>query len=391
MPRRGNNEGSIYKDKQGHWRGVVTLYTSEGKQKKKFFYGRTKREVTEKVNQTLNDLRTNTYIEPCKITLYEWLCTWLDNYCRNQIRATTLINYETYVERHIKPTIGGIKLCDLSTLILQQFYNERLKSGNLLREGGLSPKTLRNLHNMLHKALDQAVALDMIAKNPTEFTSLPKRIKQERRFFTVDEQQRLQECIKGDRWEMAILLDLYTGMRQGELLGLMWKDVHLIPNGQSFLRVTQALNRIKLNEPVNGKKTALVIGIPKTMHSIRTIPLLPDIAKRLVNYKTERIEHFKELGIPMPDLVFTTETGEMLDPRNFQDSFKRLLKRNGIREVNVHGIRHTFATRAIESGMSIKTLSQILGHSSTAFTMDIYGHVTEELKVSEMASLQGFL
>ena len=93
----------------------------------------------------------------------------------------------------------------------------------------------------------------------------------------------------------------------------------------------------------------------------------------------------------MPDLVFTTETGEMLDPRNFQDSFKRLLKRNGIREVNVHGIRHTFATRAIESGMSMKTLSQILGHSSTAFTMDIYGHVTEELKVSEMASLQGFL
>ena len=391
MPRRGNNEGSIYKDKQGHWRGVVTLYTSEGKQKKKFFYGRTKREVTEKVNQTLNDLRTNTYIEPCKVTLYEWLCTWLDNYCRNQIRATTLINYETYVERHIKPTIGGIKLCDLSTLILQQFYNERLKSGNLLREGGLSPKTLRNIHNMLHKALDQAVALDMIAKNPTEFTSLPKRIKQERRFFTVDEQQRLQECIKGDRWEMAILLDLYTGMRQGELLGLMWKDVHLSPNGQSFLRVTQALNRIKLNEPVNGKKTALVIGIPKTMHSIRTIPLLPDIAKRLASYKTERIEHFKELGIPMPDLVFTTETGEMLDPRNFQDSFKRLLKRNGIREVNVHGIRHTFATRAIESGMSMKTLSQILGHSSTAFTMDIYGHVTEELKVAEMASLQGFL
>ena len=190
----------------------MPLYTSEGKQKKKFFYGRTKREVTEKVNQTLNDLRTNTYI---------------------------------------KPTIGGIKLCDLSTLILQQFYNERLKSGNLLREGGLSPKTLRNLHNMLHKALDQAVALDMIAKNPTEFTSLPKRTKQKRRFFTVDEQQRLQECIKGDRWEMAILLDLYTGMRQGELLGLMWKDVHLSPNGQSFLRVTQALNRIKLNEPVN--------------------------------------------------------------------------------------------------------------------------------------------
>lgn len=391
MARRGNNEGSIYKDKQGRWRGVVTLYTVNGKQKKKVFYGRTKREVTDKVNQALSELRTNTYMEPSKITLYEWLCTWLETYCKNNVRATTLINYETFIYRHIQPTIGGIKLCDLSTIILQQFYNERMKSGNLLKEGGLSPKTMRNIHNMIHKALDQAVALEMIAKNPSDFITLPKQVKQERKFFTVEEQQKLQACIKGERFEMAILLDLYTGMRQGELLGLMWKDVHLDSQGQSYLRVTQTLNRIKVDGLANGKRTALVIGIPKTQHSIRTIPLLPEIAQALADYQVTQAAYFREKGILNPGYVFTTDTGGLIDPRNFQDAFKSLLKRHGIRQVNVHGMRHTFATRAIESGMSMKTLSQILGHYSTAFTMDVYGHVTEELKVEEISHLKGFL
>ena len=391
MARRGNNEGSIYKDKQGRWRGVVTRYTSEGKQKKKFFYGKTKREVTEKVNQVLIELHTNTYIEPSKITLYEWLSTWLENYCRNQIRETTFINYETYVERHIKSTIGNIKLCELNTMIMQQFYNDRMKCGNLRKEGGLSPKTLRNLHNMLHKALDQAVALDMIAKNPTQFTKIPRGFKQERRFFTVEEQQYLQSCLKGEKIGTIVLLDLYTGMRQGELLGLMWKDVHLEPNSPNYLRVTQTLNRIKLKEPVNGKHTVLRIGYPKTAHSVRTIPLLPEIAEALREHRRKQLEYYCEQGIADSGYVFTNSIGGWVDPHNFQHEFKKMLKRHGIREINVHGIRHTFATRALESGMSMKTLSQILGHSSTAFTMDIYGHVTEDLKTTEMANLQGFL
>ena len=391
MGRRGNNEGSIYKDKQGRWRGAVTLYTTEGKQKKKIFYGKTKREVTDKVNQVLSELRSNTYIEPSKVTLYEWLCTWLEHYCRNQVRETTFINYETFVERHIQPTIGNLKLCDLNTMIMQQFYNERMKNGNLVTGGGLSPKTLRNLHNMLHKALDQAVALDMIAKNPTQFTNIPRGYKQERRFFTVEEQQKLQSCLKNEKIGMLVLLDLYTGMRQGELLALMWKDVHLNPNGNSYLRVTQTLNRIKLRTPVDGRSTTLRIGYPKTPHSIRTIPLLPDIAKALIEHRTKQIEYYRDHSIVDPGYVFTNSIGGFVDPHNFQHEFKRMLKRHGIREVNVHGIRHTFATRALENGMSMKTLSQILGHSSTAFTMDVYGHVTDELKISEMANLQGLL
>ena len=137
---------------------------SDGKVKRKYFYGKTRKEVSEKVNELLRQLRTLSYIEPCKTTLYNWLCTWLDTY-NEDIRMTTKINYETYVHKHIKDSIGGYKLCDLSTVAIQQFYQEKAKNGRLDRPGGLSAKTLRNMHNMLHKALNQVVYLDMISKN----------------------------------------------------------------------------------------------------------------------------------------------------------------------------------------------------------------------------------
>ena len=388
--RRGNNEGCVYKDKQGHWRGVVSLPSSDGKYKKKCVYGRTRKEATDKMNEILTQLRTNSYIEPCKMTLYEWLCTWLDEYC-NDIRMTTKINYETYTHQHIKDTIGGYKLCDLSPMVIQQFYNEKAKNGKVSGKGGLSPKTLRNLHNFLHKALNQAVFLEMIAKNPTESTVLPKRQKVEMRYFTVDEQKLLQAAIKGHRLEMPILIVLYTGIRQGELLGLTWDNVHIDLQGQSYINIVQTLNRIQNKDKSSPTRTLLVINEPKTKHSIRTIPLLPDIAKHLAEYKEEQAIIRAENGFPDNGFVFTSTVGTPVDPRCLQRDFKKILVKNGIRVINVHGLRHTFATRALESGMSVKTLSKILGHSSVGFTLDTYAHVTERLKVSEISGMQGFL
>lgn len=390
MAKKGNNGGSIYKDKQGHWRGQVTLPSADGKVKKKYFYGKTKKEVTDKVNELLNQLRTSTYIEPCKMTLYEWLCTWLETY-NSDIRMTTKVNYETYVHRHIRDSIGGYKLNELNTLIIQQFYMNKSKNGRLDGAGGLSPKTLRNLHNMLHKALNQAVCLDMIQKNPTDFAVLPKRQKKEMRYFTVEEQQKLQDVIKGHRLEMAVFLDLYTGMRQGELLGLSWKNVHIDLNGQSYIKVTQTLNRIKNPDSTSEHKTILAVNEPKTSYSVRTIPILPEIAERLELHRQEQENYHRKNGYPPPEFVFTSTTGTPIEPRDFQRDFKKILQKNNIREVNVHGIRHTYAVRALESGMSVKTLSAILGHSSTAFTMDVYGHVTEEFKHDEISRMKNFL
>ncbi|MCM1228196.1 MAG: site-specific integrase [Clostridium sp.] len=389
--RKSNHEGSIYKDKQGRWRGLVSMPSPDGKSKRKYVYGKTKREVTEKVNELLSQLRTNTYVEPCKITLYSWLCTWLETYCKNEVRMTTYVNYDTYVNKHIKDSIGGYQLKDLNTVIIQKFYNEKSKNGRLDGKGGLSPKTIKNLHDMLHKALNQAVYLDMISKNPTDFVVLPKKKKVEMRYFTVEEQQKLQEVIKGNRLEMPILLDLYTGMRQGELLGLTWENVHIALDGHSYVRVVQTLNRVKNSDETSEHKTLITINEPKTVHSIRTIPLLPEIAEKLYQYKMNQEKYFAENNLTESEFVFTATNGKPIEPRDFQRDFKKILVKNNIRVVNVHGIRHTYAVRALESGMSVKTLSSILGHSSTAFTMDIYGHVTEEFKNDEVSRMRNFL
>jgi len=342
------------------------------------------------VNELLQQLRTNTYIEPCKMTLYDWLCTWYESYCTD-IRMTTKVNYQTYIHRHIKESIGGYKLCDLNTLIIQQFYNEKVKSGKLDGSGGLSAKTMKNLHNMLHKALNQAVYLGMIPKNPSDLAVLPKRKKVEMRYFLPEDQKRLQEVIKGDKLEMAILLDLYTGMRQGELLGLTWENVHIEDKGQSYVRVTQTLNRIKNPDENSPNKTILTICEPKTRHSIRTIPLLPEIAEKLKHYHEQQTSYLHSIGLPPAKFVFTSTTGTPIEPRDFQRDFKKILVKNGLPIVNVHGIRHTFATRSLESGMSVKTLSKILGHSSVGFTLDVYAHVTERLKIEEISGLKDFL
>ncbi len=391
MAKKGNNEGTIYKDKQGHWRGVVSLPSPDGKSKRKYFYGKTRKEVSDKVNEILNQLQTNTYIEPCRTTLYSWLCTWLETYCKNEIRMTTYVNYDTYVNKHIKESIGGYRLCDLNTTIIQQFYNEKLKNGKLNGKGGLSPKTIKNLHNMLHKALKQAVSLNMIPKNPADCAVVPKNKKKEMRYFTVEEQKQLQEAIKGERLEMAILLALYTGVRQGELLGLTWSNVHIDLSGQSYIKINQTLNRIKNPDLSSEKRTLLCINEPKTPHSKRIIPILPDVAERLAKHRLQQEEFFKRNNFPKTDFVFTSTTGTVIDPRVFQRYFKYLLKRHDIREVNVHGLRHTFATRALESGMSIKTLSKLLGHANVGFTLDTYAHVTESLKIEDISSMQTFL
>lgn len=391
MGRNANGEGSIIKDKRGFWRGAVSLPSNDGKYKKKYVYGKTRKEVADKMNELINQLRTNTYIEPCKVTLYEWLCTWLDTYCKNEVRMTTYINYETYIHKHIKEGIGGYRLCDLNTILIQQYYNEKSKNGRLDGKGGLSPKTLKNIHDMLHRALEKAVHLEMIPKNPSSHITLPKRQKPNIRYYTAEEQKQLQEAIKGEKLEMAVLMLLYTGLRQGELLGLPWSNVHINHNGNSYIMITQALVRTRNPDTNAPLRTLLLITPPKTQHSIRTIPLLPKIAERLEEYRRMQAEYLAENHLPNIGLVFTATNGKEYDPRDFQRDFNNLLKRHNIREIGVHGLRHSFATRSLQNGMSVKTLSAILGHNSCAFTMDVYCHIDQDIAAAELNCLNELL
>ena len=391
MPKNANSEGSIYKDKNGRWRGAVTLYCENGTPKRKYISGRTKREVTEKVNKLLNEVKYNDYTEPSKITFYEWLMIWIDMYCIGQLKPSTTVNYEAYIDRHIKSSIGNIKLCDLTPLMLQRFYQEKYKNGRLDGTGGLSAKTMHNLHTMIHTALDKAYKMGYVNRNVSDLVTVPKIVKQERRFFTVEEQTELQKYLPDERIGMAVLLDLYTGLRMGELLGLPWENVHLDLNGDSYIKITQTINRIKNPDRNSPQKTILFFDTPKTKYSIRTIPLLPEIAEKLSQHREKQLHLISENGWKDTGLVFLTSTGTPFDPKNFQNAFKAMLKRHNMRIINVHGIRHTFATRSLESGMDIKTLSRILGHSSIQISLDLYAHVTDQLQAEHMENLRTFL
>ncbi len=391
MPKNANSEGSIYKDKNGRWRGAVTLYCENGTPKRKYLSGRTKREVTEKVNKLLNEVKYNDYTEPSKITFYEWLIIWIDMYCIGQLKPSTTVNYEAYIDRHIKSSIGNIKLCDLTPLMLQRFYQEKYKNGRLDGTGGLSAKTMHNLHTMIHTALDKAYKMGYVNRNVSDLVTVPKIVKQERRFFTVEEQTELQKYLPDERIGMAVLLDLYTGLRMGELLGLPWENVHLDLNGDSYIKITQTINRIKNPDRNSPQKTILFFDTPKTKYSIRTIPLLPEIAEKLSQHREKQQHLISENGWKDTGLVFLTRTGTPFDPKNFQNAFKAMLKRHNMRIINVHGIRHTFATRSLESGMDIKTLSRILGHSSIQISLDLYAHVTDQLQAEHMENLRTFL
>lgn len=391
MQKNANSAGSIYKDKNGRWRGAVTLYCENGTPKRKYLSGRTKREVTEKVNKLLNEVKYNDYTEPSKITFYEWLMIWIDMYCIGQLKPSTTVNYEAYIDRHIKSSIGNIKLCDLTPLMLQRFYQEKYKNGRLDGTGGLSAKTMHNLHTMIHTALDKAYKMGYVNRNVSDLVTVPKIVKQERRFFTVEEQTELQKYLPDERIGMAVLLDLYTGLRMGELLGLPWENVHLDLNGDSYIKITQTINRIKNPDRNSPQKTILFFDTPKTKYSIRTIPLLPEIAEKLSQHREKQLHLISENGWKDTGLVFLTSTGTPFDPKNFQNAFKAMLKRHNMRIINVHGIRHTFATRGLESGMDIKTLSRILGHSSIQISLDLYAHVTDQLQAEHMENLRTFL
>ncbi|SHM38611.1 tyrosine-type recombinase/integrase [Ruminococcus flavefaciens] len=152
---------------------------------------------------------------------------------------------------------------------MQVFFNEKLKNSKLNGSGGLSPQTIKNMHDMIHRALNKAVHLEMITKNPTDFVTLPKRKKSEMRYLTLDEQKLLQDALKGERLEMPVLLALYTGMRQGEMFGLKWAYVHLESKDHAWLKVVQAVNRFSDRTGEYSQKTFLGLCDPKTPHSIR--------------------------------------------------------------------------------------------------------------------------
>lgn len=390
--KRANGEGTIRQRSDGRWEGLYTV-----NYKRKSVYGKTQDEARKKLNKVLNDIDRGLYIQNDNITFGAWLDEWLETYAKPTVKLSTYGSYEGYIRGHIKPELGRIRLKDLRADMLQKFFNKKQNSGRLdkvldiktkklvSKKGGLSAKTIKNIYNMIHSALKQAYKNSLIPKNVCELISLPKQQRQEMQVLSVAEQQALQGALKGERLGIGITLALFTGLRIGELLGLKFEDIDY---KNHTLTVRRTLNRLKVfDDPT--KKTDIILGEPKTNKAKRIIPLQDFIIPLLQAHhnmiKSERL--LVGQLYDNQDFIICNEFGKHIEPRTYQDLFKRTLIQANIEKTHFHTLRHTFATRALEAGFDIKVLADILGHADASTTLNKYAHALPDHKKTSMEKL----
>ena len=361
--RRANGEGSIRKRPDGRWEGRYTAGRDPetGKTVYKNVLGKTQAEVKVKLKQAIQESTEVDALKAAQYTVGQWMDVWFENYAKIKVRPSSHQTYRGYIDNHIKPNIGKIQLNKLTTLELQKLYKKLLSRGRVDRieakgqPKGLSPKTVRNIHQVISSAMDFAKAQKLIAVNPTDGCALPKLEHREMKTLPVEQLASfLREAKESGVFEMYYI-ELATGLRRGELLGLKWEDLDL---EQGTLRVQRQVSRI------NGE----VVEAPlKTKNSYRTISLGEDAVGILKKQK-------KKCGDS--EYVFPSPTGGPISPDSVIQMLHRVLKRAGLPKVRFHDLRHTFATVALQNGVDIKTVSGMLGHYSAGFTLDTYAHVT---------------
>ena len=363
--KRANGEGNIRKRKDGRWEGRYTAGHDPvtGKQIIKNVLGKTQAEVKEKLKKALVEAGQVDFTKSGKYTVGTWMDEWFENVAKIKVRPSSHQTYKGYIDNHIKPNIGNIPLEKLTTMDLQKFYRKLLTKGRVERieskeqPKGLSAKTVRNINQVISSAMDLAVAQKIILVNPTNACELPKVEHQEMQTIPAEQLQAfLDEARATGVYEMYYI-ELATGLRRGELLGLKWQDIDW-KNG--IIKVRRQVARI------DGE----IVEAPlKTKNSYRAVTISPQAIEVLKQQKTKT----KELKDPY---IFPSPNGGPISPDSVNNMLKRVLERAGIPKVRFHDLRHTFATIALQNGVDIKTVSGMLGHFSAGFTLDTYAHVT---------------
>jgi len=377
--RNAHGSGTIRQRPDGRWEARYTTgrHPGTGKQLQKSVYGATQAEVRKKLSAATAAIDTGTYLEPSKLTVGAWLDVWLTEYTGNLKERSKLL-YRGQVEHHIKPALGAVKLASLAPHHVQRFYNAVL-AGTEGRQA-VSPKTVRNLHGIFHKALQQAVSLGYIKVNPSDACTLPRVEKAEVKALDATQIAAFLQAIKGHQYERLYLLDLFTGMRLGEITGLTWDCVDAKRGTIRIYRQLQRIGGVYQLVPLKNDKARQITPAPSVMQ------ILAQQRRTQAEWRLKAGEAWSNGGF-----VFTDELGGHTRRETVYRNFKRIIAELGLPETRFHDLHHSYAVAAIQSGDDIKTLQENLGHATVSFTLDIYGHVTEQMQQASAQRMEQFI
>lgn len=395
--KRGNGEGCIRKTKEGYWEARIMIgFNENGKSKYKVFSSKTRSEVSKKLSAYISERKALTPETVRSDSVAQWLNVWLEKYVANNVKTSTRVSYEGIVKNQLIPHLGNIKLTSLKKTDIENMYNILITSGRANGKGGLSIKTVNNVALCLHKALQIALENEYIIKNPAAIAKVPTLRstcgkKKEIEILSLKEQKALMNVCDNSQYGIGILTALYTGVRLGELLGIMWSDIDF---DKMTVSISKQVSRLHDYSPNAKAKTKLgIINDTKTKTSTRVISINEPLKERLLQYRTIQMTHIAEWDTAYNNLnlVFAREDGYYIDPATFRDKYIKKLTEAGLGHYTFHALRHTFATRALEAGIPIKIVSNILGHANVQITMDTYQHVLPELQSEAMDKIAAYI
>lgn len=378
MGKRASGEGSIRQRKDGRWEGRCSCgYDPKtGKPIRRSVYGLTQKEVREKLTSIAKSIDDNTYIAPKTITVGDWLELWLKEYVQVSVKPLTFKSYEVVVRVHIKPAIGSIKLQALKAPQIQAFYNSLITDK--------SPKTIKNIHGVLHKALDKAIKIGYVTTNPASVCDIPRIEKKEIKPLNADNISRFIKRLDTEELKNLYITALFTGMREGEVLGLTWDCV-------DFERGTITVNKQLQKEKIKGGKYYLAETKTSKVRVLTPAQYVMSILKEeQIRQKENRLKLGHMWDNPL-NLVFTNTTGRYLAIVTVYKRFKKIVSEIGIPQARFHDLRHTYATLALQEGDDIKTVQTALGHSTVSTTLDIYSHTTETMRKESSKRMDNFI
>lgn len=369
MSKRGDN---IHKRKDGRWEG---RYYKGRKPDGSIMYGsiyaKSYREVKIKLSEIAKEIPQQMMQSSSQKTFGEVLELWLDNN-RIRLKGGTINKYRNLIDAHIMSELGAMKVTDITSTVINNFLTQKLRSGRIDKSGGLSASYVRSIMLVVNSALKFAIAEQMCLPLKTPIFK-PSSKKKEMTILTIEEQKKLEThlCSELDPTKAGIYISLHTGLRIGEICALSWDDVDF---KNRIIKIRHTVARVRDSD--SGATTKLIIDTPKTPASIRDIPI-----------STSLMPILEEIHKLSSSAYVISETAEFISPRTYEYRYHRLLDESGIASVNYHALRHTFATRCIEAGVDVKSLSEILGHSNVGITLNTYVHSSMDLKRSQLEKL----